>query len=283
MRASQKIISVFLIAFLILSVTAAAMLLPVPDKAKENNRADNSPAIEEAEGHLVLTPPGLEKKVFVHYAKPPCDNDGVCEAGEKKNCADCKGSRKEPTPTCYSFLGKGVKWKELPVGYVIDPDNLDGLTQEFIISAISAGAGEWDSHTSAELFSTYSIDLNSSWDDDAPDGRNELLFDNFPEQGVIAVTVTWGYFTGPPGRREIIEFDILFDTDFVWGDATADSSLMDLQNITAHEIGHGIGLADIYETACSEVTMYGYSEEGETKKRTLETADITALQELYGS
>lgn len=57
---------------------------------------------------------------------------------------------------------------------------------------------------------------------------------------------------------------------------------MDLQNIAVHEIGHGLGLADVYEAVCSEVTEYGYSTEGETKKRSIEPADITGLQSLYG-
>jgi hypothetical protein len=29
--------------------------------------------------------------------------------------------------------------------------------------------------------------------------------------------------------------------------------------------------------------MYGYSQEGETKKRTLDQADITGIQALYGA
>ena len=57
---------------------------------------------------------------------------------------------------------------------------------------------------------------------------------------------------------------------------------MDLQNIAVHELGHSFGLADIYSSSCAEVTMYGYSTEGETKKRTLEQPDITGIQKLYG-
>lgn len=73
-----------------------------------------------------------------------------------------------------------------------------------------------------------------------------------------------------------------FDTDFVWGDATVDATLMDHQNIATHEIGHGVGLADVYDAPCVDVTMYGYSDNGETKKRDLASADITGLQGLYG-
>lgn len=277
----RLVISILVITIFVFSVTATPMLIPASEQGRDKARADNSPI-----------PPGLQRVVFIHYkkgfAKPPCDNDGVCEPedGEKPSCEDCKnGGNGEEESTCYAFLDKWAKWKELPVDYVIDPDNPDGLTESFVVSAISAGAEEWDAHTSAELFGTYFIDYSSSWDIDAPDGRNELLFGDYPQEGVIAVAVVWGYFYGPPGQRRIIEFDVLFDTDFTWGDATdvtTDPAVMDLQNIATHEIGHGAGLADLYDTACSEETMYGYSSYGETIKRDLNTGDITGIRELYG-
>ncbi|UCC91631.1 MAG: matrixin family metalloprotease [Candidatus Aenigmatarchaeota archaeon] len=223
---------------------------------------------------------GPQKIVFIHYkkgyAKPTCNNNGVCEPelGEKKNCADCKNGGNGES-TCYKFLAKGVKWKDLPVDYVIHPD-LDA-------GAISAGAEEWDAHTSANLVGTYSIDNGATWDDETPDGRNEMVFGDYQQAGVIAVTIIWGYFYGKPDTREILEFDILFDTDFAWGDATKDPSVMDLQNIATHEFGHGFGLGDLYETSCIEETMYGYSTEGETSKRDLNAGDIVGIQELYGA
>ena len=279
------IVSILVIAVLAVSVSiaSASMLIPANERAKGNAKADNSPVIEKADEHWVLTTPGLERIVLIHFAKPTCNNNEVCEPelGENPSCADCKNAEEEPTSTCYAFLG--AKWKDLPVNYVIDPDNPDGLTEEFVTSAISTSAETWDAATSSELFNdVYTIDYSSSWDSDAPDGRNELLFGDYPQKGVIAVTVIWGYFRGRPSNRRIVEFDILFDTDFAWGDATIDSTVMDLQNIATHELGHGAGLADLYDTACSEETMYGYSDYGETIKKDLNAGDIIGIQELYG-
>ena len=251
------------------------------------------PANEKAKGGPKISPPGLEKVVFIHYKKGYggfCNNNEICEPelGENPSCPDCKKDKEEPedpeepTTTCYAFLDKWAKWNELPVDYVIDPDNPDGLPESFITSAISAGAEEWDTHTTANLFGTYSIDYNASWDSDASDGRNELLFGDYSQDGVIAVAIVWGYFTGPPSNRRIVEFDILFDTDFEWGNGEADPSKMDLQNIATHEIGHGVGLGDLYDTACIDETMYGYSNYGDTKKRDLNAGDIVGIQELYG-
>lgn len=282
-----KFLTAVLISLVVISIVSAYMLIPANDKAKENSGADNSLIIEKTNDHLTLTPPSLEKIVFIHYKKGyarVCDYDGVCEPelGENPSCADCKNGDGETTSTCYAFMDRWAKWKEFPVDYVIDPDNPDGLTESFVTNAISLGAEEWDTHTNAELFGTYSIDYSASWDSDIPDGRNELLFGDYSQDGVIAVAVVWGYFSGPPGQRKIVEFDVLFDIDFTWGDATNNPAIMDLQNIATHEIGHGIGLADLYETTCLDETMYGYSDYGEIKKRDLNIGDITGIQKLYG-
>ena len=255
----KKILLAILIGVVVLGlsgIATAGMLIPANEKAKDKAR---------------ITPPGLEKIAFIHYkkgyGKPPWAGGGKNKPKESK---------------CYEFLGRGVEWKELPVDYVIDPDNEDGLSEEFVINAMFLGAEEWDDHTNADLFGSYTVDYNASWDSDAPDGRNELLFGDYPQDGVIAVAIVWGYFTGPPNSRKIVEFDILFDTDFTWGNATVDSTVMDLQNIATHELGHGAGLGDLYDTVCAEETMYGYSSEGETKKRDLNAGDITGIQRLYG-
>jgi hypothetical protein len=169
---------------------------------------------------------------------------------------------------CYKLMG--VKWNSFPITYYINP-SVDA-------NAIAAGNNEWDSHTSKVLFGSYSKD-NSANFDSSPDGRNEYSLGNYPQSGVIAVTRTW--YTR--GTKAIVEYDVMFDSDFIWGDATKDSSVMDWQNIATHETGHGLGLSDLYTNACSSQTMYGYSSEGDTAKRTLESGDIAGLQKLYGA
>ena len=225
----------------------------------------------------------IEKKVFIHYKKGYGKPEGSPGKGPNK---DNGGDDEEGY---YTFLAKGVKWKELSIEYVINPTNLDGLTREFIVSAITDSVNVWESSTTAGLFGSYTIDYVATWDSETPDGRNELVFGDYPQDGVIAVCIVWGYFGGPPGRREIIEFDILFDIDYTWGDAgdtdeeiLGNLDIMDLQNIATHEIGHGLGLGDLYDSSASEETMYGYSGYGETKKRTLYFGDIAGIQALYG-
>jgi len=207
--------------------------------------------------------PDLEKIEFIHW---------------KKDFAKPEGAKVPKPPSCYKFLTPTkVKWTVLPANYVINPTNPQYLGEDFIKSAVFNSAETWDAATSKELMNdTYTIDYTATYG--VQDYENAITFGNYPTAGVIAVTTVWYN----PATKAIVEFDVMFDTDWTWEDATASSTVMDLQNIATHELGHGVGLADVYDTVCSTVTMYGYSDYGEIQKKTLETPDITGLQTLYG-
>jgi hypothetical protein len=272
----KKIILGALIGIVVLSAAGVVVgkIIPANEKA-----VANSPVIDEGSS---LTTPLVEKIVFIHYKKgfgkpgTECGNN-ICEPGEnaRKCPADCNGGEEPVSGSkCYGVMARGAKFKSVK-DLVIHPD-LD-------LSTILASTQRWDDNTTTSLFGGYTVDKTADWDNKNPDGRNEFSLGDYSEPGVIAITIAWGYFSGPPQIREIIEFDIMFDTDFSWGDADLNPEVMDLENIAVHEIGHGVGLADIYDGSCGEVTMYGYSTEGETKKRSLEQADIVGLQSLYGN
>lgn len=102
------------------------------------------------------------------------------------------------------------------------------------------------------------------------------------DSNTIAVTTVWGIFSGPPQNRELVEWDQVFNTDYLWSeDAIRSNTEMDYNNISTHELGHAVGLADLYTSDCSQQTMYGYASNGETKKRTLESGDINGVAKLY--
>lgn len=175
----------------------------------------------------------------------------------------------------------GVKWKNAQVSYAINPANPYQLSETFVTSAISGSAETWDAATSLELFNNaYGIDYAAQYG--VLGSKNSAVFGDYPDNNVIAVTSIWYARAG----KQIVEFDMLFNTKFAWGDSTTTAtagSVMDLRNIATHELGHATGLGDIYSSTCSSVTMYGYSGYGETQKRTLELPDITGLQKMYGA
>jgi hypothetical protein len=189
----------------------------------------------------------------------------------------------EETSDCYGFISRGLRWKTTEP-YEIDADNLDGVSQSVFVNAINSGVQAWDSQTSFDIFGSDSTSSDCEFNQDTVDDRNCIMFGLLDQPGVIAVANVWGYYTGPPKIREIVEFDIVFNEYYTWGVVSNPyDTLMDVQNIGTHELGHAAGMDDLYTGECSEETMYGYADYGETNKRDLNLGDITGIKELYGS
>ena len=210
----------------------------------------------------------LEKITFIHYkkgfAKPPW-------AGGGGGSTD--------TSSCYGFISKGAKWKTTEP-YLINPTNSHGISESEVVNAVALSDVQWDDQVSSNIFGASSVNYTASYNNGNFDGNNTLSFGSVSNQGVIAVTNVWGYFSGPVQTRELVEWDMLLDQqDFNWGIGAADK--MDLQNLVTHEIGHSAGMGDLYESKCNTQTMYGYSTEGETSKRDLDVGDIKGIKALY--
>ena len=216
----------------------------------------------------------LSKITYIHYkkghAKPPW------AVGSKKDNKKDKGS--------YSYIANGAKWKVAEDVYV-NPTCNDTVTDSEVISAVIAGMEEWETpdNKSLVIFGDNLItDSAVGYNNGAYREYNTISFGSYNNSGVIAITTVWGYFTGPRSQREIVEAHILMNDDYDWDDAdTYGDTVMDLQNVLTHELGHWAGMGDLYESTATEETMYGYSENGETKKRDLYFGDITGIKKLY--
>jgi hypothetical protein len=227
-------------------------------------------------------PPDIQQRIFIHYEKgrqPPMPPDAE--------------AAKAGATGYYKLIG--AKWKTFPVPLEVNPSNPSGLTTDFVLTAIGTAAEEWDSgaYSQSEGIAWYGVtpDLfadtigktdkgynDLAWTSDKMDGKNTIVWGNYPTSGVIAVTILWYN----RATKTILEFDIVFDTDYTWGDATTTANVMDLQNIATHELGHGAGLDDVYNAVAYRETMYGYSALGEIIKRDLYIGDKAGITKLYG-
>lgn len=184
--------------------------------------------------------------------------------------------------TCFSYLSSGARWK-VTEPYVLDVFNNDGMSPSFVANVIAISLDTWDVQVPFKIFGARDTsNLVDGVDTSSPDGKNEILFGPIANPGTIAVTTVWGIFSGPTRNRRLVEYDALFDDDgtFKWGDATIDNTLMDLQDIAAHELGHAAGMGHP-SNSCTEETMYAFASEGETKKRDLNAGDIAGIKNLY--
>ena len=258
------------ITALLLSLAGTVAAAGPPGPFEEGNQSEQAEAAIDA--HKPITPGGqFVRLALVHYARPPW-------AGKP----DKEGEPEEPKDYD-TFALLGVEWV-VPVGgipYVIDPD----YAPTGSIVEIELAYEAWDDATSVELFAEPTVDSEVSPSTDSPDFINTVSWRRIVPPRVIAVCFIWYN----PDTMEIVDCDVIMNTKHDWGidpDGEGEDYILedafDVCNIVTHEAGHVVGLGDLYDKTYSELTMYGYSEEGETKKISLENGDKLGCQYLYG-
>lgn len=182
--------------------------------------------------------------------------------------------------SCYEFLAKGAKWKSNE-NWLVNPAN-SGLEDSYVLSNLRSNITKWESAANFDILGDGALTANSLVaDTSSTDGANEVYFDLL-DQGTIGVTIIWGIFGGPPQGRQLVEWDQVYNTFYSWSaDASTSPTDMDFESIATHELGHSVGLGDLYTSGCADQTMYGYAGEGETNKRDLEVGDQAGISELY--
>ena len=190
---------------------------------------------------------------------------------------------------CWGYLANGAKWKTVEP-WMVNPANLRGLTDSFVFDNIGADVSKWEDAADGVVGSGAGFDILGDGSQHAstlvshtssPDGQNEVYFADVSSGGAIAVTIVWGIFSGPTFNRRLVEWDQVYDdVDFDWS-ASGETGKMDFENIATHELGHSVGMDDLYNSSCAQETMYGYADNAETKKRDLATGDIKGIDLLY--
>jgi hypothetical protein len=243
MRRLRKPIYAWLIVSLLLLTTSLPVIAAT---AKQNNAS-----------------PLLEKVTFIHY---------LSDGDHSKPVWD-------DTVTDYRFIAGGIRWFDT-ISYVVSTVNMPAyLDAEWVLSTLEKSSETWDDAVTNEFFGKELFSSPTLTDEPvvSGDGKNSVGW-GLLEPGVIAVTTIWY----EPATKRIVEFDIIFNTYYPWGDATKTPNVMDLQNIATHEFGHN-GLADLRPPKDAELTMYYASTFGEIKKRTLGVGDVLGIQALYGA
>lgn len=195
----------------------------------------------------------------------------------------------DSTNSCFSYLSRGAEWKVFGEGYVIDPSNPAELDEAGVRAIFADGIDQWEDATDGSIDGAKAVDVFG--DEDTAKtvnrdtignltGDNEVIFASISESNVIAVTYVWGIFGGPPFARELVEWNMVFNTNFDWS-TVGDPNAMDLENIAVHELGHAFGMGHASDSTCSEETMYPTAAFGETLKRDLNAGDIAGIDGLY--
>lgn len=290
----KKIASLFcLFTFLFVVPLVFAQSNEATPATEANQAAEATIAEEAQEAKEAFSIPQDAEKITdtLYRLKPSKDSkgnaiDGYAIVHKKKAAARRTGSLR--ASKCYGFFATGAKWKWVEP-WVVNPTNLSGLTEPFVLNNLSADIAKWEDATDGIVGNSSGVDILGNGtatpgalfaDSVSPDNQNEVYFDQIEDPDTIAVTIVWGYFGGLTSNRRLIEWDQVYSNNYPWSGA-GEGGKMDFENIATHELGHSIGLNDIYSSSCIEQTMYGYADFGETKKRDLNIGDITGTNKLY--
>lgn len=221
-------------------------------------------------------PDALERTVFVHYGK---------------NFAKPAAKPAPPGAKLYSYSGYHWDTSKIPVQYWINPTGSPVPTADI---GIQASFQTWQDDLNSSVTFAYAgnTDATAGINASAPDYQNVVgwvdLSASYPN--AIGVTVVWSL----RGTKHIVDADTALNTvGFAWvqaeGTTDPNSALLpdtagydtDVQNIMTHEAGHWLMLNDLYSTAASQQTMYGYALDRELKKRSLESGDLAGVKKIY--
>ena len=134
-------------------------------------------------------------------------------------------------------------------------------------TAVSAAMSSWTNVASANHVLTYAGTTTAGW---ATDGRNTLLWANGNGctgscLAITALVLQYG--------QVVVETDVSYNASVSW---RTDGGDYDTQAITAHELGHSLGIHHTEVTSTPRPTMYAYY--FGTGGRSLESDDHAALQ-----
>jgi len=281
LKSLLAIVVAILMVFTVFLVITPAVATPnenANDKAKENAQVSipaNAKKIAPGIYHLgfAIDEGKVVEGIMAFHHRP--GHSGGPGGSEGTSDTEPTGDR-----NCYSLFAKDSKWKEVEP-WSLNPSNSEGLSDSFLLGNLQSNIQKWEDESATNILGigAKTSDILVA-DTISPDGVNEVYFGDIADSNSIAVTIVWGIFGGPPFNRILVEWDQVYDdVTFDWS-STGEADKMDFENISAHEMGHSLGLTHPDNT-CTAETMYAFADEGEMNKRTLEIGDITGINKLY--
>ena len=194
------------------------------------------------------------------------------------------------TPTggnAAAYLLMGRKWNTTAPGFKKVVMSLKddaylagtGMSKTGALEAIAGAESTWNNATNQRPFSgTSALTATQNW---KYDGVNNIAFTPYaPTCAAIAATGVWYKTQGVPAGTlyPILESDMTVNSNRLWT-VTGEKGKLDFQSAILHELGHVLGLGDIYGKPINDgLQIMGYY----SGRRTLGNGDTTGAWKLYG-
>lgn len=266
-----KKFSIFLIAALVFVLTLS--LTPVLAKNDSGNGNEYPP--EEEGTYDVPGHPGLKLRVHIYHpkpAKPTQDTSAslICSPDD---------------PASAAVVG-ATGWR-LPSGtwtYRLNTGSVPSTVGSANFSTIANNV--FNSWEATEVSSVGNVNFVA--ESNTTTNRARFDWQNIISWGrtsgsALAVAYTVYYIDS----RIVVDSDIILNARVPWSwsgnnnNNCAESNSYDAQNILTHEVGHPVGLNDMYTANYEHATLFGYGSKGEIKKDTLTAGDVAGVASIY--
>ena len=172
--------------------------------------------------------------------------------------------------------------------YEVETLNDGTFTASAVIKVFYDAVNTWESVIGNRIGSLVPISNSAGLSYNLHNQIGLGTFDVNDAPNALAITAVWitcpsgGSVNNCPVKLTIGEWDQTYDFDTYSWSLTGSPGSYDFPSIATHELGHSVGLGDLLSESCIDSTMYGYSDVGETFRRSLDGATKTCVKELYG-
>ena len=188
--------------------------------------------------------------------------------------------------SAYTLLGYRWNTKDPQLKWVLKNDNImrnEGLNSIKVKRAIEGAANTWDAASNQNLFADSNlVTLDSKVTADRYNQKNTINWKPFEANcNVLGYARTYYSSKKVDGYYSALESDLVLNANQEWSTDSTNKKGIDVQSVLLHEIGHTLGLGDLYGKAefayDKEQVMHYYTRE----KRSLGNGDKTGIWKLY--